>query len=208
MILISLKIKINNFWACNISRNFPNSNFKVIDIHPVKEGNSRGILDIKNINDLNQIISFLNTQKDIKKADILINDDDSKLISFYFTHGPLGDILIKTNVHIRPPLILENNFIIINLIGNEENITEFLKKAEQAENVDIKLIKKSNLKYLQKTKLTELQERIIKIAIELGFYDVPRKITIKELSKRLKLAPSTLAEHLRKAEERIIKDYF
>jgi predicted DNA binding protein len=208
MILIGLRIKINNFWACNISKRFPNVDFKVIDIHPVKQGNSRGILDIKKIKKISQIINFLKTQKDIKKVDVLIDDNDSKLVSFYFTHGTLGDILIKTDVHIRPPLILEKGFIIVNLIGNENGIKDFLNKAREVENVEIKLIKKLNLKSLQKSKLTELQEKIMKSAIELGFYDLPRKITIKKLASRLNLAPSTLAEHLRKAEERIVKDYF
>lgn len=56
--------------------------------------------------------------------------------------------------------------------------------------------------------LTVKQEQILKIALDSGFYDFPRKITEKELAKRLNVSQSSLSEVLRRAEKNIISDYF
>ena len=57
-------------------------------------------------------------------------------------------------------------------------------------------------------KITSKQERVLKSALELGYFDYPKRVSTEELSKRLGIAPSTLNEILRRAERRIIKVYF
>jgi predicted DNA binding protein len=45
----------------------------------------------------------------------------------------------------------------------------------------------------------------LKKAIELGYYSFPRKVNLLALSKNLKLSPATLREHLRLAENEIMR---
>lgn len=45
MILVGLRLRIENFWASRISKKFPKTEFKILDIHPAK-GFSRGILAV------------------------------------------------------------------------------------------------------------------------------------------------------------------
>jgi len=52
--------------------------------------------------------------------------------------------------------------------------------------------------------LTEKQRRVLVTAFELGYYDLPRKISSQELAKKLNLQSSTLVEHRRKAERRLL----
>lgn len=59
-----------------------------------------------------------------------------------------------------------------------------------------------------KQKLTPKQEKVLKSALELGYFDYPKRIGTEELSKGIGIAPSTLNEILRRAERRIIKVYF
>jgi predicted DNA binding protein len=56
--------------------------------------------------------------------------------------------------------------------------------------------------------LTSKQERVLKSALELGYYEYPKKISTEDLSKVVGLAPSTISEILRRAEKRIISGYF
>ncbi len=56
--------------------------------------------------------------------------------------------------------------------------------------------------------LTAKQERVLKSALELGYYEYPKRISTEELSKIVGLAPSTVSEILRRAEKRIISGYF
>jgi predicted DNA binding protein len=41
-------------------------------------------------------------------------------------------------------------------------------------------------------------------AFALGYYDVPRRISSEELSRHLNADKSTIVEHLRKAEKKLI----
>jgi len=63
-------------------------------------------------------------------------------------------------------------------------------------------------KMTQERALTSKQERVLKSALEMGYYEFPKRISTEELSKALGLAPSTISEILRRAERRIISGYF
>jgi len=52
--------------------------------------------------------------------------------------------------------------------------------------------------------LTEKQKRAMIAAYEKGYYDVPRRIGAKEIAQILKVSPSTLVEHLRRAEKHLL----
>lgn len=59
-----------------------------------------------------------------------------------------------------------------------------------------------------KSALTSKQERVLKSALELGYYEYPKRASTEDLSKVLGIAPSTVTEILRRAERRIISSYF
>ena len=52
--------------------------------------------------------------------------------------------------------------------------------------------------------LTEKQRRVLTSAYRLGYYDLPRRISSEQLSKKLGIHKSALASHRRKAELRIL----
>jgi len=56
--------------------------------------------------------------------------------------------------------------------------------------------------------LTKKQKKAIEIAIKNGYYNYPRKTSVKELAKISKLSFSTFQAHLRKAEKKLIPFYF
>lgn len=52
--------------------------------------------------------------------------------------------------------------------------------------------------------LTKKQAEVLRVAYELGYYDVPRRITSEQLGRGLGLRAATVVEHLRKSEKRIL----
>jgi len=52
--------------------------------------------------------------------------------------------------------------------------------------------------------LTKKQEEVLNLALEKGYYEYPRKISLDKLSKSTKASFSTIQEHIRKAENRIL----
>lgn len=56
--------------------------------------------------------------------------------------------------------------------------------------------------------LTEKQERVLWLALKMGFFEYPRKITMLELSHRLNVGLSTLSEITRRGLRRLLEDHF
>ena len=55
------------------------------------------------------------------------------------------------------------------------------------------------------TLLTDRQREAVAVALELGYYEVPRTASVEEVAAELDCAPSTAADHLRKAQARLAR---
>jgi len=64
------------------------------------------------------------------------------------------------------------------------------------------------VRYGEDTRVTGKQRELVKTALDQGFYDYPKKVGVKELAAQTKMAPSTVAEILRRAQKNILLDYF
>nr|MDA3856462.1 helix-turn-helix domain-containing protein [Candidatus Woesearchaeota archaeon] len=71
----------------------------------------------------------------------------------------------------------------------------------------IKIIKISD-KINKNEDLTLKQKEILETAHMLGYFSYPRKISLTELAKHLKVSKATLSENLRISENKIISNYF
>jgi hypothetical protein len=57
-------------------------------------------------------------------------------------------------------------------------------------------------------KLSRKQERVLWLALKMGYFDYPRKVHTSELSQRLGVGTSTLSETLRRGTRRLLEDHF
>ena len=55
--------------------------------------------------------------------------------------------------------------------------------------------------------LTARQEDVIQTACENGYFDIPKKINLKELADCFDVCPATLCEILQRAERKVISEY-
>ncbi|ASJ07216.1 helix-turn-helix domain-containing protein [Thermococcus pacificus] len=55
-------------------------------------------------------------------------------------------------------------------------------------------------------KLTGRQFEVLLLAYKSGYFDNPRRVTLRELSQMLGLSPSTVKEHLRKGLKRVLEE--
>ncbi|WP_297092440.1 helix-turn-helix domain-containing protein [Thermococcus sp.] len=56
------------------------------------------------------------------------------------------------------------------------------------------------------SKLTKRQAEVLLLAYKSGYFDTPRRVTLRELSQMLGLSPSTVKEHLRKAQRKVLEE--
>ena len=89
---------------------------------------------------------------------------------------------------------------------NRKNLTEFIDKIEKFAKIDIlSLTRKVPEIFIQTSvpKLTNKQRNFFEIAKLNGYYEYPRKMSLKDLARKIKVPRTTLQNHLRKAEFRI-----
>lgn len=57
------------------------------------------------------------------------------------------------------------------------------------------------------SELTVAQEKVLLMAYELGYFDIPKKITLEKLAKRMEISKATLDIMLRRAQRKLVASH-
>jgi hypothetical protein len=146
----------------------------------------------------------------VTNLEVLYRERDGSLV--VFLEGMTVVPQPPENVHrprllmTRPPDFLDVNRMKVELIGKEMEIKKFLEYANRRSNT-YKILGLTSVDAKAESllsKLTPKQRQAILTAYALGYYDVPRRISSEDLAKHLNADKSTVVEHLRKAERKLI----
>jgi len=116
-------------------------------------------------------------------------------------------VIMESNLgyFIGPAVTGENCEITYKIFMSGDSIPRFLQ-ALHLRGINYKV---SEISKLTPTRaLTSKQEKVLKTALELGYYEYPKRASTDDLSKALGVATSTVSEILRRAERKIISEYF
>jgi DNA-binding CsgD family transcriptional regulator len=140
-------------------------------------------------------------------------DDDSMVV---FIEGgscvpkPPKDIKPPKMLMARPPDFLDVDRMKVEMIGKEDEIKKLLHYTNKWGDKSFKILGLTSIDTKEGggasllSKLTPRQRQMLLTAYALGYYDVPRRISSDDLSRHLKVDKSTIVEHLRKAERKLI----
>jgi hypothetical protein len=106
----------------------------------------------------------------------------------------------------RPPDFLDVDRMKVEVLGKETDVKKILQNASRWSNT-YKILGLNSINTKEEPLLSKLsmkQRQALLTAFALGYYDVPRKISSEELSRHLNADKSTIVEHLRKAEKKLI----
>lgn len=91
------------------------------------------------------------------------------------------------------------------LLGSDTMLKSLLGDLQDA-NVDAQVLSVAKLE--EEQELTARQEYILQIALEKGYFEFPKRITLRQLAKVLEVSPATLTEILRRGQKRILQEHF
>jgi len=162
-------------------------------------------------------VSILDIRPDTEDYKILVEykGKDKQFLSSFTKvskNAYLGTLQVKSKIisilskyTILQGNVMPDSIIWTVIIDGYEELKKLLKEFVEAM-IDVKVLKVVKAK--SEDIVTSRQEQIIKIALEAGFFDFPRKITLNQLAEKLNISSSTLAEIIRRAEKNIIEAYF
>lgn len=104
------------------------------------------------------------------------------------------------------PIRLKDGRMTFSFVGTQRQVKMILDGAEER-GIRYRVVSLTDADFAEDSllnRLTDKQRRILILAYKLGYYDVPKRINSDDLGARLRLTGSTVAEHLSKAERRLL----
>ncbi len=200
--LARIKIKFpDKLWISDLFKNFPDMKMEISYFLPYDLEKSIGnsIIEIMHYN-IDSIIQDIRKHPSVFEFSILEQED--KKIKFNIkTKDPyLLYAVIKCGVLINFPVRVKDGYAYWRLISSRKSIDQLLTLFEQR-NIDFELLRIGKSPYLledEKHKLTYDESNVLDEAISLGFFEIPRNISLEELANKLGKSKSALSVMLRK----------
>ena len=147
----------------------------------------------------------------LTNIELLYKEKDESVVVFIEGRScvpkPPKDIKQPNMLMARPPDFLDVDRMKVEMIGKENEIKKLLHYANKWGDNSFKVLGLTSIDAKGESllsKLTPRQRQMLLVAYALGYYDVPRRISSDELSRHLNIDKSTIVEHLRKAERKLI----
>ena len=151
----------------------------------------------------------LDEHLDVLRHDIFEVSDDEHHVYVHVDQGEpvteILDLIEELRIMIDTPLKFTEKGLKVRAIAERGVLNEAIERVPDEIQFEIlKVGEYSSEKEGVLTKLTEKQREALETAVELGYYNIPRKASHKQVADRMEVADSTAAEHLRKAESKVM----
>ncbi|MDG1535699.1 MAG: helix-turn-helix domain-containing protein [Candidatus Thalassarchaeaceae archaeon] len=134
---------------------------------------------------------------DILTHHLVVMEFAADLVGHYF-HG--GDLAIIAGSNFTA------NGLVLQIAGRHEAMVRFLRDVRSKVPVERVTSAKSSKGLVQKGPTLQ-QHRVVRLAHEKGWYEVPKRTSIRDLAENLGLSKSTVSEQLVKAEGEIVASF-
>lgn len=120
--------------------------------------------------------------------------------------GMVEDALARAGLVVRRPLVYREGRIHGHVVGDSAALQAVLDEAPDAMDIGIDEIGQfPSARVNPASRLSERQSEALDAALDLGYYDQPRRATHEDVADRLGCAPNTASEHLQKGEAKLIR---
>ncbi len=179
---------------------------KIRDIRRSKEGVKDLVEIFAPAGDIKGLSSGLLKETETTEDHLTMVDENHATAIVNAGQCPICSVILNWDLFLVEAYSTDSGDMIMRwLVPDEATVSGFLARLDE-DGVKFELIKKRNL--TKRGDITSRQEYVVKTALDLGFFDYPKKVNLEGLSKRLNVSYVTLAEILRRAEKNIISSYF
>lgn len=129
------------------------------------------------------------------------------------TNKPLRnvlEVLTQSPVVVIPPIeYTEQGTVSYSVFGPSKEIQAAIEKVPDPITVEItEVTGMAAVPGVLESLLSDRQRDAINAAFSLGYYEIPREAELEDIANSIGCAPSTAAEHLRRAESKLLQSFF
>jgi len=202
--VISLKIPQN--WMSEIPEKHPVS-IKVIERVPYSEKGVKDLVEIVGPEEvMDDVLRDIKRNPLVSKVDTTVTDRGKVIGAVTTSRCDICRILTDADVFLISAESRGSGKVEWTLILSDKDVLKGIFDHLKAKSVIAELVKLTKID--DKETLTDRQDKITHVAFERGYFDYPKRISLRELAKMFDVSPSTLSEILRKGQRKIVLDYF
>jgi predicted DNA binding protein len=202
--VISLKIPKN--WMSEIPERHPVS-IKVIERVPYSDRGVKDLVEISGPQDImDEVLSDIRKNPLVSKLDTTVTEKGKVIGAVTTSRCDICRILTDSDVFLISAESKSGGKVEWTLVLSEKEVLKGIFDHLKSKSVEAELIKLTKID--DKESLTERQDKITHVAFERGYFDYPKRISLRELARMFEVSPSTLSEILRKGQRKIVLDYF
>jgi len=119
------------------------------------------------------------------------------------------DLLEGTDLVVVPPIEYgSDGEMVLEVAGESDELQSMVAGLPERLSISVnRLGEYDAYRESQASALTDRQKEVLEVARECGYYEVPRRTSVREVADRLDCSKSTVGNHLRKAEARLVALY-
>lgn len=117
----------------------------------------------------------------------------------------LDTCFFEQGLLLDPPVTFTGRGLRVTVIGTSAMVRQAMERLPAEIACSVERLGGTGDDRLLLAALTDRQREVIETAFEMGYYDVPRRTTHANIAAALDLSGSTIDEHLRKAERRLME---
>ena len=193
-------------WIRRVTTQFP-SVIRVLDCRSLPDGEGvQELFEVASTADLSEkIVDYLRQDSYVYEIDI-VKAEQGRVIGSLKTHKCTAcKTFAGANCFLVSATSKPDGKLEWAVLGNDTMVKSLMQELEN-ENVTGEVVKISRLK--GEDELTARQENILQIALEKGYFEFPKRITLRQLAKVLDVSPATLSEILRRGQKGILEEHF
>ncbi len=206
---IVLQLKAPHNWVSEITTNHP-STVRILDCKPAEAKNGiRQLVEVSSDPEhLNQIVKDVKSSPLVREA-YVVESRKGRMVGSLLTKSIFCGMVMESNAFCRSCLFQskakpDGTIEWTVAFSGREALTELLEKLK-AEKIDVKIMRLTSIADVES--LTSRQRNIVEVALEEGYFDYPRRISLRNLAKKMGVSASTVSEVLRRAEKKILSTY-
>lgn len=209
MIQTLLEISPRGYSTCEITRKIPVKVTIVAIQYPVGYGYLEALKGGEK--SIREYIAFLRELKHVQEYEVIFSSPSIYWTRSVFTKDYPSIYKTVLDLGSMPilPLMISSGTQYYTILSPSPELLKLLLKGlkKRFTSVEIKSLSSTPLKS-KESLLTRKQLDAFKLAYDLGYYSIPRDLTIKDLAQKLGIKRTSMQERLRRAEKRIFSEYF
>ncbi|SFR36062.1 Predicted DNA binding protein, contains HTH domain [Halogeometricum rufum] len=179
---------------------------------PTENGRHVGLSDV--CGDLAVARDLLESDDDVLQYNVAGTDGRGVVYAHHRSVGPIKELL---DILYRHDIVLEwpidhrgrerDSAVQFTIVGTDEGIHRATTEIPDVVDVTVERVGGVESKAEAEPTLTDPQAALLDLAVEKGYYEVPRRTTQRALADHLDVAPGTVGDRLQRIERRVMTAY-